>query len=138
MTPPRTISSFRRENARRLRANATDPEARLWRHLRRSALLGSHFRRQVPIGPYVADFACMAARLIIEVDGSQHGDAVVKVRDDARTQWLEREGYRVIRFWNNDLIENIEGVLETIHAALHGSRDSDPGILRHKRWKKSP
>jgi very-short-patch-repair endonuclease len=91
----------------------------------------------VPIGPYVADFACMAARLVIEVDGSQHGDAVVKVYDDARTQLLEREGYRVIRFWNNDLIENIEGVLETIHAALHGSRDSDPGMLRHKRRKKS-
>ncbi len=137
MTPPRTISSFRRENARRLRANATDPEARLWRHLRRSELLGSHFRRQVPIGPYVADFACMAARLVIEVDGSQHGDAVVKARDDARTQWLAREGYRVVRFWNNDLIENIEGVLETIHAALHGSRDSDPGMLRHKRRKKA-
>jgi very-short-patch-repair endonuclease len=137
MTPPRPISSFRRENARRLRANATDPEARLWRHLRRSALLGSHFRRQVPIGPYVADFACMAVRLIIEVDGSQHGDAVVKAHDDARTQWLEREGYRVIRFWNNDLIENIEGVLETIHAALHGSRDSDPGMLKHKRRKKA-
>ena len=137
MTLPRTISSFRRENARRLRANATDPEARLWRHLRRSELLGSHFRRQVPIGPYVADFACMAARLVIEVDGSQHGDAAVKARDDARTQWLAREGYRVVRFWNNDLIENIEGVLETIHAALHGSRDFDPGVLRHKRRKKS-
>ena len=101
-----------------------------------SELLGSHFRRQVPIGPYVADFACMAARLVIEVDGSQHGDAVVKVHDDARTQWLEREGYRVVRFWNNDLIENIEGVLETIHAALYGSRDSDPGMLKHKRRKK--
>jgi very-short-patch-repair endonuclease len=138
MTPHRTISSFRREKARQLRANATDPEVRLWRHLRRSPLLGSHFRRQVPIGPYVADFACMAARLIIEVDGSQHGDAALKARDDVRTRWLEREGYRVLRFWNNDLIQNIQGVLETIHAALYGSRDRDAIMLKHKRRPKSP
>jgi very-short-patch-repair endonuclease len=138
MTPHRTISSFRREKARQLRANATDPEVRLWRHLRRSPLLGSHFRRQVPIGPYVADFACMAARLIVEVDGSQHGDSTVKARDDSRTRWLEREGYRVLRFWNNDLIQNIQGVLETIHAALYGSRDCDAIMLKHKRRPKSP
>jgi very-short-patch-repair endonuclease len=74
------------------------------------------FPPQVPIGPYVADFACMAARLIIEVDGSQHGDTV-KVRDDSRTRWPEREGYRVLSFWNNELSENIKGVLEAIHAA---------------------
>jgi very-short-patch-repair endonuclease len=137
MTPRRTISSFRREKARQLRANATDREVRLWRHLRRSPLLGSHFRRQVPIGPYVADFVCMAARLIIEVDGSQHGDAAFKARDDVRTRWLEREGYRVLRFWN-DLSENINGVLEAIHAALYGSRDSDVMMLEHKRRSKAP
>jgi very-short-patch-repair endonuclease len=138
MTPRRTISSFRRKKARQLRANATDPEVRLWRHLRRSPLLGSHFRRQVPIGPYVADFACMAARLIIEVDGSQHGDAALKARDDVRTRWLEREGYRVLRFWNNELSENIKGVLEAIHAAVYGSRDSDAMTLKHKRRSKAP
>jgi very-short-patch-repair endonuclease len=138
MTPRRTISSFRREKARRLRASATDPEVRLWRHLRRSPLLGSHFRRQVPIGPYVADFACMAARLIVEVDGSQHGDTAVKARDDVRTRWLEREGYRVLRFWNNELIQNIQGVLDTIHAALYGSRDRDAIMLKHTRRPKSP
>jgi very-short-patch-repair endonuclease len=138
MTSRRTISSFRREKARQLRANATDPEMRLWRHLRRSPLLGSHFRRQVPIGPYVADFACMAARLIIEVDGSQHGDTAIKARDDSRTRWLEREGYRVLRFWNNELSENIKGVLEAIHAAVYGSRDSDVMTLKHKRRSKAP
>jgi very-short-patch-repair endonuclease len=138
MTPRRTISSFRRKKARQLRANATDPEVRLWRHLRRSPLLGSHFRRQVPIGPYVADFACMAARLIIEVDGSQHRDAALKARDDVRTRWLEREGYRVLRFWNNELSEHIKRVLEAIHAAVYGSRDSDVMTLKHKRRSKAP
>jgi very-short-patch-repair endonuclease len=136
MAPRRTIDSFRRDNARQLRANTTGAEMRLWRQLRRSPVLGSHFRRQVPIGPYVADFACMAARLVIEVDGSQHGDIAVKTRDDARTRWLEREGYRVIRFWNNDLTENMQGVLEVIHAAVHGSRDPDAVMLKHRRRSK--
>jgi very-short-patch-repair endonuclease len=99
-------------------------------------MLGSHFRRQVPIGPYVADFACMAARLVIEVDGSQHGGAAAKARDDIRARWLAREGYRVIRFWNNDLTQNMQGVLEVIHTALYGSRDSDAIALRHKRRSK--
>ncbi len=80
----------------------------------------------------------MAARLIIEVDGSQHGDTAVKVRDDSRTRWLEREGYRVLRFWNNELTQNIRGVLETIHAALYGSRDRDAIMLKHKRRSKLP
>jgi very-short-patch-repair endonuclease len=87
-------------------------------------MLGSHFRRQVPVGSYVADFACMAARLIVEVDGSQHGTGAGQARDQARTHWLAKEGYRVVRFWNNDITQNIEGVLETIHAALYGSRVS--------------
>ena len=80
----------------------------------------------------------MAAQLIIEVDGSQHGDAAVKARDDLRTQWLEREGYGVIRFWNSDLTENMEGVLEAIYAELYGSRDSDAVVLKHKRQPRTP
>ena len=75
----------------------------------------------------------MAAHLIIEIDGSQHGADPVKARDEVRTQWLEQAGYRVIRFWNNDLTKNLEGVLETIYGALYGSRDSDPFALKHKR-----
>src|SRR5262245_36421912 len=118
------IDRFHRATARRLRLNATDAEARLWRHLRRIPIAGTHFRRQVPIGPYVADIACMAARLIIEVDGSQHGDEANLVRDEARTRWFASKGYRVIRFWNNDLTTNMEGVLEAIYAAVHGSRDA--------------
>ena len=79
----------------------------------------------------------MAARLLIEIDGSQHGADTNKAKDNKRTGWLEAEGYRVIRFWNNDIVENLDGVLDTIHAALHGSREVDPSHLKHLRWKRS-
>ena len=125
------VDRFRRTTARRLRASTTDAERALWRHLKMLETCGTHFRRQVPIGPYVADFASMAAHLIIEVDGSHHGDEANAARD--RTRWLESEGYRVIRFWNNDIVQNIEGVLEVIYAALYGSRDSEPQPLKHER-----
>jgi very-short-patch-repair endonuclease len=128
----RTIDSFRRDTARRLRANATNAEDVLWRQLRRSPVLGTHFRRQVPIGPYVADFACMAARIVIEVDGSQHAEGPVAERDEIRTRWLESAGYRVLRFWNNDITQNMEGVLEAIHHAIAPAMAfEDP--LKHKR-----
>jgi len=133
MKQRRTIASFRRTTARRLRASATGAEVRLWQHLKRSPMLGSHFRRQVPIGPYIADFACMAARLVVEVDGSQHGRDAGLARDLERTQWLEQEGYRVIRFWNNDVTKNIRVVLEAIDVALYGSLDSNAFELKHER-----
>jgi Protein of unknown function (DUF559) len=97
---------------------------------------GTHFRRQVPIGPYVADFACMAARLIVEVDGSQHGHDDVRKRDERRSRWLEAEGYRVLRFWNNDLTTNMDGVLEAIYAAIYGSSSGEPLRLKHLRRKR--
>src|SRR5580704_17768193 len=128
----RTIDSFRRETARRLRVNATNAEDILWRQLRRSPVLGTHFRRQEPIGPYVVDFACMASRLVLEVDGSQHAEGPVAETDRARTQWLESEGYRLLRFWNNEVTQNIEGVLESIHAAISDTTDFD-APLKHKR-----
>jgi very-short-patch-repair endonuclease len=79
---------------------------------------GSHFSRQAVIGPYIADFACLAARLIIEVDGSQHGTDGGKRRDDARTRWLNAEGYRVLRFWNNDVMSEPKSAMEAIYRAL--------------------
>ena len=133
-----TISSFRRQTAKRLRANTTNAEVMLWRHLRQLETKGTHFRRQVPIGPYVADFACMAARLIIEIDGSHHGEDETKKRDEKRSQWLETEGYRVIRFWNNDVTQSPEGVLDVIYAALYGSRESEPVRLKHERSRAHP
>ncbi len=88
----------------------------LWRHLRGKRLGGWKFRQQTPIGPYIADFCCPMARLIIELDGSQHGQ---QGRYDAeRTRYLEAEGYRVMRFWNSDVDANPAGVLGAIAAAL--------------------
>ena len=127
------IDRFRRAMAHRLRADATETEILLWKRLRTIETHGTHFRRQVPIGPYVADFACMAARLVIELDGSQHATDERRAKDAQRTRWLESEGYRVIRFWNNELAHNMDGVLETIYAALYGSRDSEMQSLKHKR-----
>lgn len=75
----------------------------------------------------------MAARLVIEIDGSQHGEPENRKRDDERTRWLEAEGYRIIRFWNNEVLSNIDGVLDTIQAALYGSRESEATLLKHKR-----
>ncbi|MBV9858941.1 MAG: endonuclease domain-containing protein [Alphaproteobacteria bacterium] len=100
--------------ARRLRGNMTEAERLLWNELRRSRL-GWRFRRQFPVPPYVADFACLEARLIVEADGGQHartGD------HDRRDMTLRRAGWRVLRFWNNEIFENCPGVLETISNAL--------------------
>jgi very-short-patch-repair endonuclease len=132
----RTIDSFKRDTARRLRLNQTGAEERLWRKLRHWPIEGTHFRRQVPIGPYIADFACMAAHVIIEVDGSQHGVGENVIRDEVRTRWLEAAGYRVIRFWNNDLTNNMDGVLESIYAAVHGSTIAEPAPFKHTRWRR--
>jgi very-short-patch-repair endonuclease len=133
MSDSAPVEQIRRAGARRLRANATETETLLWKRLRAIKIDGSHFRRQVPIGPYVVDFACMAARLVIELDGSGHNIDARRTKDDRRTRWPEAEGYRVIRFWNNDLRQNANGVLETIYAALYGSRDAEPFALKHKR-----
>ena len=102
--------------ARRLRSNPTDAEKRLWSRLRRKQLAGHRFRRQVPLGTYVVDFACLEARLIVEVDGGQHGEQ--GKRDAARTAWLEAQGFRVLRFGNNDVLENTDGVFAAIRVAL--------------------
>ncbi|PYB77283.1 endonuclease domain-containing protein [Rhizobium wuzhouense] len=112
------MERFRRANARRLRSTSTDAERKLWRHLWRIPIDGSHFRRQVPIGPYFADFACHQIGLIIELDGSQHGTDVGLVRDAARTAFLEAQGYKVMRFWNVEVLTELEAVLDTIYAAV--------------------
>jgi very-short-patch-repair endonuclease len=104
------------EAARRLRANMTDAERKLWFLLRRKQLQGFRFRRQVPLGRYVADFACMSARLVLELDGGQHAERTD--HDARRTKWMESVGFRVLRFWNGEVFTNAEGVLETIRLAL--------------------
>ncbi len=102
-----------------MRGAPTDAELRLWRLLRDRRLSGFKFRRQVPVGPYIVDFLCVGAKLIVEADGSQHAESL---RDKARDAYLESQGWKVLRFWNNEVLQNREGVLETIFA--HASRPS--------------
>jgi len=101
--------------ARDLRRNGTEAEKRLWRALR-EAFPNARFRRQVPVGPYFADFLSIGVQLIVEVDGGQHAEAADY--DATRTRFLESQGYRVLRFWNNDVIANTEGVIAQIAVSL--------------------
>lgn len=102
--------------ARALRLLSTTAEHRLWQRLRSRQLAQAKFRRQAPVGPYIVDFICLDARLVIEVDGSQHAENADY--DLQRTQFLARQGLRVIRFWNNEVLENLQGVLDRIRDAL--------------------
>jgi very-short-patch-repair endonuclease len=102
-----------RDAARRLRRDATVAERKMWRALRGDAL-GATFRRQHPIGAYIVDFACIEARIVVEVDGGQHGGKSDAVRDES----LSAAGWRVLRYWNNEVLENLDGVLADIARAF--------------------
>jgi very-short-patch-repair endonuclease len=99
-----------------LRQNATKAETLLWHQLRRKRVGERRFRRQYPIGRYIVDFVCLPARLIVEVDGASHD--LTFEQDEHRTRWLEREGFRVIRFWNRDVMNALDSVVRTIEAEL--------------------
>jgi very-short-patch-repair endonuclease len=103
--------------ARKLRLNQTDAETVLWNRIRNRQIDGHKFARQVPIGRYICDFVCREKQIVIEVDGGQHN---VSAADAVRDRYLTEEGYRVLRFWNNDVLGNLEGVLITIQAELNG------------------
>ena len=103
--------------AKALRNNFTDTERLLWRHLRAKQMEGYKFRRQEPISSYIVDFVCQEKKIVIEVDGGQH--SVERERDFERDKWLEGQGYKVLRFWNNEVLANIEGVLEVIRDYLN-------------------
>ncbi len=102
------------QRARELRNNATDAERILWAKLRALKHNGLHFRRQAPMGRYIVDFVCHSAKLIIEVDGSQHGEEAARRYDSVRTAFLELEGYRVLRYWNADAMRNSHGIADAI------------------------
>jgi very-short-patch-repair endonuclease len=106
--------------AKALRRDMTAAEKRLWTKLRNREVENALFRKQVPIGPFIADFCCLRALLVVEVDGGQH-DA--SPRDQERDAWLARNGYRVLRLWNNEVMGNMEGVIEVIAQALRRERD---------------
>nr|VFJ96659.1 MAG: Very-short-patch-repair endonuclease [Candidatus Kentron sp. LFY] len=105
-----------KERARSLRQNATDAEKLLWRHLRNRQLSGFKFRRQMPVEPYIVDFACLEAKLIIELDGGQHAEQ--QTYDQNRSRVLGSRGYRVLRFWNNEMLRDMDAVLERIRMVL--------------------
>jgi very-short-patch-repair endonuclease len=115
------------EIARKLRRNQTDAERLLWSRLRDRLLANAKIRRQTPIAGYVADFVCEDAKLIVEVDGGQHAE---NERDDERTAVLEASGYRLLRFWNNDVMANLDGVLQRIVEMLEISGQCDAGWER--------
>jgi len=130
---PMVSTLIRRAAAKRLRANTTPHERALWRALKELPVDGTHFRRQAPIGPYVVDFLCPAKRLIIELDGGHHNEDETTKRDGKRQLWLEREGYRVIRFWNSEITGDLTAVIERIYVELYGSRDAEVSPLKHRR-----
>ena len=117
--------------ARFLRRNQTDAEKILWQRLRNRGISGYKFRRQVPVGPYVADFLCNSAQLIVEVVGGQHAEH--KEYDQCRDDFLRANGYDVIRFWNNEVMNNLDGVLESLTLTLSQRERELTNSLRYKR-----
>ena len=121
MTRLTRIKPATRTNARRLRREMTDAERLLWAQLRQRQVAGLKFRRQHPLGSFIVDFVCIEARLVIEVDGGQHGEW--QPADEARTAWLNSQGYRVLRIWNNEVLQNIDGVREAIWTETQADRE---------------
>ena len=114
--------------AKGMRHQPTNAETLIWTALRGARLQGFKFKRQQPIGTYIVDFVCFEHSLIIEIDGGQHGDEVSKDRE--RSNWLRRQGFRVLRFWNNEVMERKDDVLESIIRALRENPSPQP--LSHK------
>ena len=131
----RSAKATKTAAARRLRKNSTFAERKLWKYLRARSLGGFKFVRQEPIGPYIVDFACREKRLIAELDGSQHANSR---RDAIRDRWLTDHRYRVLRFWNNDVTGNIEGVWEIIFAAASAAAPPHPISLPARGEREQP
>ena len=112
--------SLQKSQARVLRKSLTDVENKLWSQLRGRQVSGVKFRRQHPIGPFIVDFCCVERGLVVELDGSQHAER--SAADERRTRLIERSGYRVLRFWDNEVLINLYGVLERISEALEDPR----------------
>ncbi len=118
-----------KRKARQLRINSTDAEKLLWSHIRNRQLEGWKFRRQFPIGKYITDFVCPELKLIIEIDDGQHAEQMDY--DLRRTEFLQSEGYQVVRFWNNEVLGNTDGVLEALTLTLsQREREITPSPLR--------
>jgi very-short-patch-repair endonuclease len=116
--PHSAITRTTRGQAQSLRRSPTDAERKMWRILRSLKPLGMHFRRQAPIGVYIADFVWYAGKLVVEIDGGQHAEAR-RAYDERRSAWLQSQGYRVIRFWNNEVLKAPRAVGEAVFAAAN-------------------
>jgi very-short-patch-repair endonuclease len=137
--PYDVVPERQRKNARSMRRVMTDAELKLWNELRAHRLMGMSFRRQVPIGPYIVDFACPSHRLVVEVDGSQHGEADEAERDHVRTAYLEGRGWTILRFWNDDILNDIDGVCDHIvTAAGLSEQDAAEQAIHHAREEAHP
>jgi very-short-patch-repair endonuclease len=139
MTESYAMVDRQRQFARQMRAQPTDAERVLWQRLRHDiTLTRSHFRRQAVVGPFIVDFASRKAKLVIELDGGQHDWQ--QASDALRTSHIEAAGYRVLRFWNNDVLGNLEGVLNEIQSALPPTPDPSPqgGGEPRQRAKRAP
>ena len=119
------------DKAKALRTNQTDAEQRLWYYLRAHRFLGLKFKRQKPIGRYIVDFVCMERGLIVEVDGGQHAENMKY--DQQRDAWLRSQGYAVLRFWNKEVMQQLESVLESIRLAVALSPNPSPASGRGER-----
>jgi very-short-patch-repair endonuclease len=108
--------------AKSLRTSQTNAEQRLWYQLRAHRFMDLKFKRQKPLGPYIVDFVCLERRLIVELDGGQHAEQAVY--DQQRDQWLRNQGYQVLRFWNNDVMQQLDAVLEQIRCAIGSTEES--------------
>ena len=118
MKHPLRVKPSTQKNARDLRSQMTEAERLLWQHLRKRQIGGLKFRRRHPVGRYVLDFVCLEVGLVIEVDGGQHGEQ--QSYDQDRTEWLQQRGYRVLRFWNNEVLMDSEAVREVIWREVQG------------------
>jgi len=111
-------------NAKTLRTHQTDAEQRIWYHLRAYRFMGYKFKRQKPVGRYIVDFVCVERRLIVEIDGGQHAEQAEY--DQHRDAWLRSQGYTVLRYWNNEVMQQLEGVLEQIRLTITLSPGPSP------------
>jgi len=122
------------QRARQLRNDMTDSERKLWRELSKRQLGGNRFRRQHPLGLYIVDFVCLSRRFIVEVNGGQHAEPAQQAHDARRTEWLETQGYRVLRVSNTEVFDNLDGVAETIYQELIRR----PLVARSRRQPRPP
>jgi very-short-patch-repair endonuclease len=127
--PHATVSKLQRGRAKQLRRTMTPAETLLWRYLKANRIDGLSFRRQVPFGNYIVDFACLSAKLIVELDGQSHDFEAQQKADEKRDAFFVAEGFRVVRFSNQDVMSNLEGVVEVIRLAASSCASGSPPSL---------